>query len=408
MDHFRTMADHLRTASDHFRIAADHFRTAAGHFRTAAGHFRTAADHFRTATDHFRTAADHFRTMMEHNPAQTSHLFGCGRRWRGRIAGWPSQVARGSEAPGIPGTPGTAAPAGQEPTRSTKHWNLRKKDRLAIEGHDPVAYVPEGGGKPIQGDEKITHQHKSALYRFASAANRDLFIKDPAKYEPAHGGWCSWAMLDGDKVEVDPKSAVVKDGRLFLFFKGWLGDTKAKWLKGNHAEQAAKADAAWLKISGETARRPTEQPKTNQLAEHQTMPTTRSKPALIASWIAQVLAAVIMGQTLFFKFSGADEPIDIFTTLGVEPWGRFATAIMELVAVVLLLVPRTAWLGGALTIGLMLGAVGSHLTKLGTEVKGDGGLLFAVGLVALVCGPLVVWLRRATPLALLSTWRAKR
>ncbi len=115
---------------------------------------------------------------------------------------------------------------------------------------------------------------------------------------------------------------------------------------------------------------------------------------LIASWVAQVLAAVIMGQTLFFKFSGAPEPIYIFTTLGVEPWGRFATAIFELIAVVLLLVPRAAALGGLLTIGLMVGAIGSHITKLGIVVKDDGGLLFGMAVVALVCGIAVTFLRR--------------
>lgn len=115
---------------------------------------------------------------------------------------------------------------------------------------------------------------------------------------------------------------------------------------------------------------------------------------LVASWIAQVLAAVIMGQTLFFKFSGAPEPIYIFTTLGVEPWGRFATATFELIAVVLLLIPRTAALGGLLTIGLMVGAVGSHLTKLGIVVKDDGGLLFGMAVVALACGITVAFLRR--------------
>jgi len=101
-----------------------------------------------------------------------------------------------------------------------------------------------------------------------------------------------------------------------------------------------------------------------------------------------------MGQTLFFKFSGAPEPIYIVTTLGVEPWGRYATAPFELIAVVLLLIPRLASLSALLTIGLMVGAIGSHLTKLGIVVKDDGGLLFGMGIVALLASVAVLVLRR--------------
>lgn len=114
----------------------------------------------------------------------------------------------------------------------------------------------------------------------------------------------------------------------------------------------------------------------------------------IASWIAQVAAAVIMGQTLFFKFCGAPEAIYIVTTLGVEPWGRCATATFELIAVVLLLIPRLASLSALLTIGLMVGAIGSHLTKLGIVVKDDGGLLSGMVIVALLASVALLVLRR--------------
>jgi hypothetical protein len=124
--------------------------------------------------------------------------------------------------------------------------------------------------------------------------------------------------------------------------------------------------------------------------------------AKIASWIGQIGAAIILGQTLFFKFTGAEEARHIFSTLGVEPWGRYATGVFELVAVVLLLVPKTAVLGGLLTAGLMVGAIGSHLTKLGIEVKGDGGLLFGMAIAALLLGALVVFLRREQLLGTLS------
>lgn len=112
------------------------------------------------------------------------------------------------------------------------------------------------------------------------------------------------------------------------------------------------------------------------------------------SWAAQILAAAILGQTLYFKFSGAPEAIAIFTRLGVEPWGRIATAVLESIAVILLLSPRLAAMGGGLATCLMLGAILSHLTVLGISVDADGGLLFVLAWVVLVCSLSVLWLRR--------------
>ena len=113
-----------------------------------------------------------------------------------------------------------------------------------------------------------------------------------------------------------------------------------------------------------------------------------------ASWIFQLVAAVILAQTLFFKFSGAEESKYIFSTLGVEPWGRLATGGLELIAVVLLLIPRTVTLGALLALGLMTGALGSHLTKLGVVVKNDGGLLFVLAATVFACSAAVLVLRR--------------
>lgn len=114
----------------------------------------------------------------------------------------------------------------------------------------------------------------------------------------------------------------------------------------------------------------------------------------IASWILQIVAAAILGQTLFFKFTGAEESVFIFATLGAEPWGRIGSGLLELVAVVLLLVPRTAGAGALLALALMSGAILSHLTKLGVEVKGDGGLLFGLAVVVLASSTVVAYLRR--------------
>lgn len=112
------------------------------------------------------------------------------------------------------------------------------------------------------------------------------------------------------------------------------------------------------------------------------------------SWAAQIVAAAILGQTLYFKFSGAPEAIALFTRLGVEPWGRIATGVVEFITVILLLSPRLAGIGAGLSTFLMFGAILSHLTVLGISVAGDGGLLFTLAWVVLACSLSVLWLRR--------------
>jgi uncharacterized membrane protein YphA (DoxX/SURF4 family) len=118
------------------------------------------------------------------------------------------------------------------------------------------------------------------------------------------------------------------------------------------------------------------------------------RAATITSWVAQVVAAAILGQTLFFKFNGAAESRYIFTTLGIEPWGRYGTGVLELVAVTLLLMPRTAALGAVLAAGLMAGALLAHVTRLGIEVQGDHGLLFGLALTVFIASLVVLTLRR--------------
>jgi hypothetical protein len=120
---------------------------------------------------------------------------------------------------------------------------------------------------------------------------------------------------------------------------------------------------------------------------------TRTQTA--ASWALQLLAAGILLQTLFFKFTGAEESVYIFTTLGLEPWGRIGSGLAELVASVMLLIPSLAPLGALLTMGILAGAIVSHLTVLGIEVRGDGGLLFSLAVAAFAAALLVLVLRRA-------------
>ena len=122
--------------------------------------------------------------------------------------------------------------------------------------------------------------------------------------------------------------------------------------------------------------------------------SSMTKGAAIASWICQLAAAAILAQTLFFKFSGAEESRYIFSTLGVEPWGRIASGVFELVAALLLLFPGTAASGALLAAAIMGGAILSHLTLLGIEVQGDRGLLFGLALGVLACSLVVLFLRR--------------
>lgn len=114
----------------------------------------------------------------------------------------------------------------------------------------------------------------------------------------------------------------------------------------------------------------------------------------VVAWTLQLTSAAILAQTLFFKFTGAPEAVHIFTTLGVEPWGRIATGVLELVAAVLLLWPRLSVLGAGLALGLMGGAIASHLGPLGIEVQGDHGLLFTLALVVAGASAGVLALRR--------------
>ncbi len=119
----------------------------------------------------------------------------------------------------------------------------------------------------------------------------------------------------------------------------------------------------------------------------------RSKLVLV--WILQIVAAAIFAQTLFFKFSGAEESKYIFSTLGMEPWGRIGSGIAELVVVFLLLIPQTAAIGAVMGLGVISGAIMAHLTKLGIIVQNDGGFLFILAVVVFVTCAGVAWIRRA-------------
>jgi len=128
----------------------------------------------------------------------------------------------------------------------------------------------------------------------------------------------------------------------------------------------------------------------------------------VVSWILQIVAGLILLQTLFFKFTGAEESKYIFSTLGIEPWGRIGTGVMELVAAVLLLTPRTVTIGAILSCGLIAGAIMGHVTKLGIVVKDDGGLLFGLACTVLIACAIVL-LVRYSQIPVIGPWlEAKR
>ena len=118
------------------------------------------------------------------------------------------------------------------------------------------------------------------------------------------------------------------------------------------------------------------------------------RTSTIIAWVCRVAAAVILLQTLFFKFTAAAESVYIFTKVGLEPWGRIGSGIAELIAAILILIPATTWLGAGLALAVMAGAIYSHLTVLGIVVMNDGGLLFGLALAVAACSILLLFLQR--------------
>lgn len=115
----------------------------------------------------------------------------------------------------------------------------------------------------------------------------------------------------------------------------------------------------------------------------------------IIDWALRIAAAVILLQTLYFKFTGQPESVELFSKLGVEPWGRIGTGVIELIAAVLLLIPSTVVFGALLGIGLMLGAIASHLLVIGIESQGDGGQLFGLALIVLAFCVVIAFMHKS-------------
>lgn len=119
-------------------------------------------------------------------------------------------------------------------------------DGLALEGYDPVSYFKSE--EPEKGNKKITHTHKGLIYRFLSEENKKAFIENPDKYEPAYGGWCAYALAaNGNKMEPDPETYKILDGKVYLFYNSFFNNTLPKWNE-DEANMKTKADEVWQKM----------------------------------------------------------------------------------------------------------------------------------------------------------------
>ncbi len=134
----------------------------------------------------------------------------------------------------------------QNTTKRTAQFNLEKG--VAIQGYDPVAYFTQK--KAVKGNASIASTYEGVTYYFSSQADKDLFLKNPASYEPQYGGWCSYAMgAKGEKVEINPETFKIVDGKLNLFYNAFFNNTLKSWNK-DEINLKKKADANWKKIGG--------------------------------------------------------------------------------------------------------------------------------------------------------------
>jgi YHS domain-containing protein len=134
--------------------------------------------------------------------------------------------------------------ANAQPALRAKEFNLEKG--VSIQGYDPVAYFLQG--KAVKGAKQFAALADGITYYFSGPANKELFIKDYKKYEPQYGGWCAYAMgANNDKVEIDPETFKIVNGKLYLFYHSWANNTLNKWNK-DEANLKAKADKNWMVI----------------------------------------------------------------------------------------------------------------------------------------------------------------
>jgi YHS domain-containing protein len=126
----------------------------------------------------------------------------------------------------------------------TKQFNLEQG--FAIQGYDPVAYLTKG--KAVKGKKEFSFTVEGVTYYMSSASNKELFSKNPKAYEPQYGGWCAYAMgSTGEKVEIDPETFKIANGKLYLFYNSLFNNTLPKWNK-DESNLKVKADKSWTTI----------------------------------------------------------------------------------------------------------------------------------------------------------------
>ena len=132
----------------------------------------------------------------------------------------------------------------QNDAKRISQYNLENK--LAILGYDPVGYFTQG--KAIKGKKEISASYQGVTYKFSSTENKEMFLKNPSKYEPQYGGWCAYAMgSNGGKVEINPETFKIIDGKLYLFYNAYFNNTLKIWNK-EEMSLKVKADNNWKKI----------------------------------------------------------------------------------------------------------------------------------------------------------------
>ena len=132
----------------------------------------------------------------------------------------------------------------QNDAKRLSQYNLENK--IAIQGFDPVAYFKQS--KAIKGKKEIATTYQGVIYNFSSVANKDAFTKNPASYEPQFGGWCAYALgSSGDKVEINPETFKILDGKLYLFYNAYFNNTLKSWNK-DEVNLKKKAETTWKKF----------------------------------------------------------------------------------------------------------------------------------------------------------------
>ena len=139
---------------------------------------------------------------------------------------------------------GTSTAVFAQTTSAERVHQFNLENGYAIQGYDPVAYFKQN--KATKGSPKIIVKHMGITYYFSSEENKNEFVSSPEKYEPMYGGWCAFAMGDyGKKVEIDPETFKIVDGKLYLFYNAYFNNTLKSWNK-DEKNLKVKADKNWL------------------------------------------------------------------------------------------------------------------------------------------------------------------